>query len=127
MDFGVGMCGSSGRLALGALVDPDDAVADGGDGAVDGGVDRGSEGGFSVGQGPAADLTALPYAIARRDRRLAGRAEVLFQEGIIALPIRPPTVPEGTARLRLSVCAAHDPADLHKAADYLGRFIVEGN
>lgn len=34
-------------------------------------------------------------------------ASELFMRGFRVLPIRPPTVPEGTARLRLSLCYAH--------------------
>jgi 7-keto-8-aminopelargonate synthetase-like enzyme len=34
------------------------------------------------------------------------------QAGIWALPIRPPTVPEGEARLRFSLTYGHQPADL---------------
>jgi 7-keto-8-aminopelargonate synthetase-like enzyme len=43
-------------------------------------------------------------------------AESLRDEGIIAVGIRPPTVPEGTARLRLSVTLAHTEEDLQRAA-----------
>lgn len=39
-------------------------------------------------------------------------AAALEAQGFWALPIRPPTVPAGTARLRLSLTAAMEPADL---------------
>jgi 8-amino-7-oxononanoate synthase len=48
--------------------------------------------------------------------RLATR---LREQAILAIAIRPPTVPEGTARLRLSVTLAHSEDDLAEAADRL--------
>ena len=36
----------------------------------------------------------------------------LFEEGILVLAIRPPTVPPGTARLRMTVTAKHNKADI---------------
>ena len=39
-------------------------------------------------------------------------ADRLFALGILAVGIRPPTVPEGTARIRLTVSAAHSDADI---------------
>lgn len=44
-------------------------------------------------------------------------AERLKARGILVAAIRPPTVPAGTARLRLSVSLAHSMADLDRAAD----------
>lgn len=41
-------------------------------------------------------------------------SEKLLEEGILVVAIRPPTVPKGTARLRLSVSAAHTDADIEK-------------
>jgi 7-keto-8-aminopelargonate synthetase-like enzyme len=46
-------------------------------------------------------------------------AEALWEEGLYVKAIRPPTVPKGTARLRLSVTLAHYPEDLRQAAEKL--------
>ncbi len=36
----------------------------------------------------------------------------LLQEGVLGIPIRPPTVPEGTCRIRITVTSSHTPEDL---------------
>ena len=44
-------------------------------------------------------------------------AEMLLDYGVYAPAIRPPTVPEGTGRLRISVMATHTPEDMEAAID----------
>ena len=43
----------------------------------------------------------------------------LLERGIYVAAIRPPTVPEGTSRLRLSVMATHEESQLERAAEAL--------
>jgi 8-amino-7-oxononanoate synthase len=47
---------------------------------------------------------------------LSGR---LLEAGFWAPAIRPPTVPRGTSRLRISLCAAHEQADLERLVQAL--------
>jgi 8-amino-7-oxononanoate synthase len=47
--------------------------------------------------------------------------ELAIERGVFAQAIRPPTVPEGTSRLRLAVMASHTKAELREAAQVLGR------
>ena len=44
-------------------------------------------------------------------------AEGLFSEGVFAPAIRPPAVPSGTSRLRVTVMASHTDADIEQAID----------
>ncbi len=49
--------------------------------------------------------------------------EQALQRGVFAQAIRPPTVPEGTCRLRLAVMASHRSAELRQAARVLGAVV----
>lgn len=45
----------------------------------------------------------------------------LFEEGIFIQAIRPPTVPKGASRLRLTVIATHKRQDLERALEIIGK------
>jgi 8-amino-7-oxononanoate synthase len=60
--------------------------------------------------------TAIIPVMIGADRVALAVAEALQDTGIAAVAIRPPTVPEGSARIRLTVTAAHQPEALDKAA-----------
>ncbi|HXS42829.1 MAG TPA: 8-amino-7-oxononanoate synthase [Stellaceae bacterium] len=89
-------------------------------------------------------LTERPLAKARRFTALAGLSEAqspivpiivgpadaalaasrrLEEEDFLVTAIRPPTVPEGTARLRLAFCAAHPDEAIERLAGLVGSFI----
>jgi 8-amino-7-oxononanoate synthase len=44
----------------------------------------------------------------------------------LVVAIRPPTVPDGTARLRLAFTAGHPENEVRRLADLVGTRILEG-
>lgn len=69
---------------------------------------------------PAPGTQILPVHVGGNAEAVALAAR-LREEGLLVTAVRPPTVPAGTARLRLSVTLAHDPATLARAAETIGR------
>ena len=65
---------------------------------------------------PEAASPIVPVLIGAPEDALAA-ARMLESEGFLAVAIRPPTVPEGAARLRLAFTALHDDADVARLAD----------
>jgi len=53
------------------------------------------------------------------DARALAVSRALAQRGILAPAIRPPTVPEGAARLRITLSAAHTAEEINRLADAL--------
>ncbi len=62
----------------------------------------------------------IPIVVGGEDRALAA-AEALARQGILVPAIRPPTVPPGTSRLRVTVSAVHSDDDLDMLVDALSR------
>jgi 8-amino-7-oxononanoate synthase len=56
--------------------------------------------------------TPIQPLVAGDDRRALAWSQALEAAGILVTAIRPPTVPEGSARLRITLSAAHGEADL---------------
>jgi len=69
--------------------------------------------GFDV---PNDDSHILPVLIGDNDRTMQLSAKLL-DRGIFVQGIRPPTVPEGTARLRVTPMATHRPEHIERAID----------
>jgi 8-amino-7-oxononanoate synthase len=65
---------------------------------------------------PQAQSAIVPVVIGKSEAALAA-SQLLEAEGYLAVAIRPPTVPEGTARLRLSFSAAHPDAEIARLAE----------
>ena len=57
------------------------------------------------------DTAIQPLMIGANDRACAV-SDALLERGILISAIRPPTVPEGSARLRITLTAAHEKADV---------------
>ncbi len=58
--------------------------------------------------------------IAGEERAALRFCQQALELGVFAQAIRPPTVPDGTSRLRLTTMASHTPAELRDAAEALG-------
>jgi len=75
---------------------------------------------------PARPSSAIfPVVLGSAERAVAAAA-FLRARGILAKPIRPPTVPAGTSRLRFSLSAAHGPEQLDRALDGLREMKAHG-
>jgi 8-amino-7-oxononanoate synthase len=74
---------------------------------------------------PPAQSSVVPVVIGEAQAALKA-SQLLEAEGFLAVAIRPPTVPEGTARLRFSFSAAHPDEAIVRLAD-LVRTRVLGN
>jgi 7-keto-8-aminopelargonate synthetase-like enzyme len=69
-----------------------------------------------VDTGPAWGVAIIPAMIGT-DLRALQVAEALEARGVLAFPVVTPGVPEGAARLRFFVSAAHETAELDQALE----------
>jgi 8-amino-7-oxononanoate synthase len=69
---------------------------------------------------PAEPRSPIFPVIAGTPERALGLSAGLRRRGVLVKAIRPPTVPEGTSRLRIALSAAHTQAQLDQALSALG-------
>ena len=67
---------------------------------------------------PEATSTIVPIVIGDEQKALEA-SRLLEEEGFAVIAIRPPTVPAGTSRLRLTFSAAHPAAEIERLADII--------
>ena len=84
-------------------------------------TERLARAGFDTGR---ARSVVVPIIVGEESRALA-LAEKLQNEGVDARPIRPPTVPAGTSRLRISLHADHRTQDLDRLVELLAAQSVQ--
>jgi glycine C-acetyltransferase len=73
----------------------------------------------------ASDTQILPLVVGDAGEAMAA-CERALGAGVFAQAIRPPTVPEGTSRLRLAVMASHTRSELRRAAGVLAEALRVG-
>lgn len=66
----------------------------------------------------------VPVILGSAEKALEA-SSALENEGYIVTPIRPPTVAEGTSRLRITFTAEHKEADVLQLANLLRPFLPE--
>ena len=73
---------------------------------------------------PPGETAIVPLLVGDAARAVAV-CERALQRGVFAQAIRPPTVPEGSSRLRLAAMASHNAAELEWAAAQIGAAVRE--
>jgi 8-amino-7-oxononanoate synthase len=70
-----------------------------------------------------AESAIVPLILGAPERALAA-ARKLDDEGFLVVPIRPPTVPEGTARLRFAFTAGHADRDVDRLSECVQALVL---
>jgi 8-amino-7-oxononanoate synthase len=73
---------------------------------------------------PESRTQIVPLVVGDAESAVAA-SERALEEGVFAQAIRPPTVPEGSSRLRLAVMSSHTGSELRDAARTLARAVPE--
>ncbi len=83
-------------------------------------VDRFRKGLTAMGYAPLGETHIIPICVGEPSVAMK-MSEMLFEEGIFVQGIRPPTVPQGSSRLRTTVTASHTEEDIDYALKALQR------
>lgn len=73
----------------------------------------------AMGRSTGDSSTQIVPVLVGEEKEAMACSEFLESKGILASAIRPPTVPEGESRIRLSICALHTDAHLKQLIDAL--------
>lgn len=73
-------------------------------------------------ESPVPDSPIIPIVLGDAQRTLDAAA-ALREQGLLIVAVRPPTVPPGTSRLRVTVSAAHTDAEIDQLIDALRRLL----
>jgi 8-amino-7-oxononanoate synthase len=71
---------------------------------------------------PEAQSAIVPVVVGEAQAALDASRR-LVEQGFLVAPIRPPTVPPGTARLRVAFAAGHPDAEVDRLARAVGALI----
>ncbi len=82
-------------------------------------IQRFRDGAAQLGLGLMDSPTAIQPLMLGDSKQAVALSERLRERDILIAAIRPPTVPEGTARLRITLSAAHSAADVDRLLDAL--------
>lgn len=74
---------------------------------------------------PVTSPTAIVPVLVGGDEETMAVSQALFERGVFVHGIRPPTVPEGTGRLRLTLMATHTREMIRTAASQIDRALTE--
>ena len=83
------------------------------------------EGVAKLGLAVRADAAIVPLLVGD-DRRVMECTARLLARGVFVQGIRPPTVPEGTARLRIALCATHTDEDVDQLLAGIAALVDDG-
>ncbi len=67
--------------------------------------------------------TAIQPLLTGDDKKAVFISQQLFEKGFLVTAIRPPTVPEGSSRLRITLSARHTPQHIESLIDCLGKVL----
>jgi 8-amino-7-oxononanoate synthase len=71
-----------------------------------------------------AESPIVPIVLGDTQRTLDA-SKMLEDDGFLVIAIRPPTVPDGTARLRVTFTAAHKDDDIARLAERIKPLIID--